>query len=55
LVKLNTEQAPQISQQFAIRSIPTVVLLKQGREIARQSGVMSAPQILQWVKQAWRD
>lgn len=55
LVKLNTEHAPQISQQFAIRSIPTLVLLKQGREIARQSGVMSASQILQWVKQAWRD
>jgi thioredoxin 2 len=49
LLKVDTEALPQIAQRFAIRSIPTMVLLKNGREAARQSGVMDARQIEQWV------
>lgn len=49
-VKVNTEQAVQVSQQFAIRSIPTLVLFKQGKEVARQAGAMTSSQIQQWLK-----
>jgi thioredoxin 2 len=49
LLKVDTEALPQIAQRFAIRSIPTMVLLMHGREVARQSGVMDARQIEQWV------
>ena len=38
LAKLNTEEEQQIGAQFDIRSIPTLVLFKNGKEIARQSG-----------------
>jgi MFS family permease len=37
-----------------IRSIPTMILFKDGREIARQSGAMPAGQIVQWVRDAAR-
>ena len=50
LAKLNTEQAPQAASRFNIQSIPTMVMFKQGREVARQSGAMSQPQIEQWVR-----
>lgn len=49
LAKLNTEAEPEIGSRFAIRSIPTMVLFKGGREQGRQSGAMSAQQIITWV------
>lgn len=48
--KVNTEEAPALSQRFNIRSIPTMALFKGGREVARQSGAMGAQAIAHWVK-----
>lgn len=50
LAKLNTEVAQKTAAQFAIRSIPTMIIFKGGKEVARQSGAMSKEQIMQWVK-----
>ena len=50
LAKINTEEAPEAAGRFGIRSIPTLILFKQGREVARQPGAMSQPQIEQWVR-----
>ena len=49
LAKVNTELEPEISAAYAIRSIPTLVLFKSGREVARQSGVMAVADIIRWV------
>ena len=49
LAKLNTELEQGIAGQFNIRSIPTLIIFKGGKEIARQSGAMSAADIIQWV------
>jgi len=51
IAKVNTENEPMISQQFGIRSIPTLALFQGGREIARQSGAMPLPQLVQWLRQ----
>jgi thioredoxin 2 len=51
LAKLNTEEEQQLAAQFDIRSIPTLVLFKDGKEIARQSGAMMGGQIEQWARQ----
>lgn len=48
LAKLNTEDAPRTSSQFAISGIPTMILFKQGIEVARQSGAMNVQQIAQF-------
>ena len=50
LAKLNTEQEPAISQQFGIRSIPTLVIFRGGREIARQSGALDINRLISWVQ-----
>jgi thioredoxin 2 len=50
LAKLNTEEAQQTAGKFAIRSIPTLVLFDHGREVSRQSGAMSLPQLVQWIE-----
>ncbi|OZG74470.1 thiol disulfide reductase thioredoxin [Hahella sp. CCB-MM4] len=49
-VKVDTEQWPQLAQQYQIRSIPTLVLFRGGREQSRQSGVLSLPQLQQWLQ-----
>ncbi len=49
LAKLDTEQAQQLAAQYNIRSIPTLALFKNGREVARQAGAMDAGGIVQWV------
>ncbi len=50
LAKLNTEQEQAIAGNFGIRSIPTLVIFKNGQEIARQPGAMSLPDIVRWVQ-----
>jgi thioredoxin 2 len=50
LAKLNTETAQQASARFQIRSIPTMIVFKDGKEVARQSGAMNKAQITQWVR-----
>ena len=47
--KVDTEAHPALAQQFAIRSIPTLAVFKDGREIARQAGAMQAAQLQQWL------
>ncbi|MBI5901074.1 MAG: thioredoxin TrxC [Rhodocyclales bacterium] len=50
LAKVNTEDQPPLAARFGIRSIPTLVLFRNGREIARQSGAMDAAHLLRWVR-----
>ena len=51
LAKVDTEAEQALGQRFAIRSIPTLMIFKQGREVARMSGALPPAQFLQWVKQ----
>lgn len=52
LVKLSTEDAPAIAQEYRISSIPTLALFAGGVERARQAGAMPARQIVEWARQA---
>ncbi len=45
VLKVSTEELPDVGQRFGIQSIPTFVLFREGREIARASGAMPAAQI----------
>jgi thioredoxin 2 len=50
VVKLNTEEAQELAARHAIRSIPTLALFKNGREVARQPGAMDAAGIVAWAR-----
>lgn len=50
VVKLDTEQAQELAGRYAIRSIPTLALFKNGREVARQPGAMDAAGIVAWAR-----
>ena len=49
LLKLDTQAHPDSGSKFAIRSIPTLAVFGGGRELARTSGAMPMPQLLQWL------
>ena len=51
-VKVNTEDEQGLAAKFNIRSIPTLAVFAGGREIARQPGAMSAPDVARWVSAA---
>ena len=48
LLKLNSDEAPEISAKFGISGIPTRLLLQKGRELARISGAMDSQRIVAW-------
>jgi thioredoxin 2 len=50
LVKVNTDDAPGLSQRFGVRGIPTMVVLDKGREVARIVGAQPAPALRSWVQ-----
>jgi thioredoxin 2 len=51
LLKLDTEAEQAIAAKWAIRSIPTLILLQRGKEVARSSGVMPLGQLKLWLQQ----
>ena len=50
LAKLDTEAYPLPAAPLGIRSIPTMVIFKEGKELARVSGAMPAGEIVRWVQ-----
>jgi thioredoxin 2 len=49
VAKVNTEELPVIAQRFRISSIPTLVLMRDGRELSRKSGDLPAAAIQQFL------
>jgi thioredoxin 2 len=50
LAKLDTDAAQSVAGTFGIRSIPTLILFRSGREVARQAGAMGKGDIIRWVR-----
>jgi len=48
LLKLNSDEAPEVSARLGISGIPTLLLLQNGRELARISGAMDSQRIVAW-------
>ncbi|MGQ9367138.1 thioredoxin TrxC [Azospirillum sp. A39] len=51
LVKIDTDREQALAGRFQIRSIPTLVLLRGGHEVARTSGAMPAAALVGWARQ----
>lgn len=51
LGKLDSEANPQLSAEIGIRSIPSLILLKDGAEVARQSGALPLHHLLGWLRE----
>lgn len=50
LAKINTEVEQALASRYRIQGIPTLILFSHGQEVARNSGVMGAQDIIRWVE-----
>jgi thioredoxin 2 len=50
-VKLNSDDNQELSARLGIRGIPTMIMFKGGKELARVSGAMSSTDILKWAEE----
>ena len=51
LLKLNADEAPQVSARLGVRGIPALFLMHRGQVVAQTSGAMPAEQIVRWTRQ----
>jgi thioredoxin 2 len=51
LAKVDTDAEPELAQRYRIQAIPTLILFKGGREVARQSGAMGSGDLRRWISQ----
>lgn len=52
LVKVNADESPHLSERFEIRAIPTLLLLQEGRVVARHVGAAPEPTLDAWLSGA---
>jgi thioredoxin 2 len=52
VAKVNTEAQQQLAARFGIRSIPTLILFRGGRELARRCGAVDASSLARWLDSA---
>lgn len=51
IVKIDTDKNPHLSQQYNIRSVPTLLIFKQGKQLWRQSGVLPKEELVNLLRQ----
>jgi thioredoxin 2 len=51
VVKINTDEQPELGAKFGVQSIPTLVLFENGKEKDRIIGARPAPALRSWLDQ----
>ena len=49
VVKVNTDDAPDVANRYQVMSIPTLILFKGGQEVTRHIGLIPADQLRQLI------
>ena len=52
LVKVNVDDSPRLQQRFGVQSIPTLLVMREGKVTSRQVGATPAAALRSWVEQA---
>jgi thioredoxin 2 len=52
LVKVDVDAAPGVSQRFTVRAVPTLLLIHNGRLLARRAGTAPVAALKSWLDQA---
>lgn len=52
IVKVNIDENPDIAAQFGVRSIPTLMLFKNGEPASVQVGAAAKSKLVDWIKNA---
>jgi thioredoxin 2 len=52
LVKVNVDESPRLQQRFGVQAIPTLMVIRQGKVIARQAGAAPVAALRSWLGQS---
>lgn len=52
IAKLDFDKNPELVEEFGIKGYPTLVLLRDGEEVARSTGLKQKPEIVKMVESA---
>ena len=52
VVKVDTDRHPEIGARYQVRGIPNFVVIRGGRSVLQQAGVVSAQQMQAWLERA---
>lgn len=52
VLKVNTEEQPELAQMFQVRGIPNFAVLKDGKLRMQQAGLVKSRQMKQWLQDA---
>jgi thioredoxin 2 len=55
LVKVNADTAPGVVGRFSVQGIPTLLLMRRGQVVARQTGASPEPALRAWLEHALAD
>ncbi|MBQ8540833.1 MAG: thioredoxin [Clostridia bacterium] len=50
-VKLDVDEAPDIAKDYSVMSIPTLIIVKGGEEVAKQVGALGAEALENWIEE----
>ena len=50
-VKVNVDEAPRVAERLGVQGIPTLLILRRGREVARQVGAVPPPTLRRWAEE----
>lgn len=50
ILKVNTDEFDELSSKYGIMSIPTIILFKDGKEIAKNVGLLSKAELEEWIE-----
>ena len=52
VVKMNVDENPSTPTQYGVRSIPTLVLFKNGKAISTKTGLLQKNKLEEWVTES---
>lgn len=52
VVKVNVDENPELANNFGVKGIPALFVLKEGKTVAQRAGFMPKDALISWVKEA---
>jgi thioredoxin 2 len=52
LVKVNVDETPRLADRFSVQGIPTLLLMRGGEEVARQTGAAPEQVLRGWLERS---
>ncbi len=49
-VKLDVDESGDIAKNYSVMSIPTLIIVKNGEEVAKEVGAMGADDLADWIE-----